>query len=160
MLSAPRGRQSAGRTGVVARKRQRQTVPACSRINSEADAGTVILPIELMRQLLGEETAVSGIELRTAEPADGKLLRRIEAAAGPGFKVLDREMQRPAIYKMMKYEKLAIYSILIFVVIIVAFNIFGSLSMLRIEKSDDMRTLGAMGATRVLRNASSCSKAG
>lgn len=125
--------------------------PSCLfSINSEADAGTVILPIELMRQLLGEETAVSGIELRTAEPADGKLLRRIEAAAGPGFKVLDREMQRPAIYKMMKYEKLAIYSILIFVVIIVAFNIFGSLSMLRIEKSDDMRTLGAMGATESL----------
>ena len=122
-------------------------VPSCLfSINSETDAGTVIVPIEIMRRLLGEESAISGIELRTPEAPDRKMLRQIRDGAGPDFKVLDREMQRPAIYKMMKYEKLAIYSILIFVVIIVAFNIFGSLSMLKIEKSGDMRTLKAMGA--------------
>ena len=122
-------------------------VPSCLfNINSETDAGTVIVPIEIMRRLLGEESAISGIELRTPEAPDRKMLKQIRDGAGPDFKVLDREMQRPAIYKMMKYEKLAIYSILIFVVIIVAFNIFGSLSMLKIEKSGDMRTLKAMGA--------------
>lgn len=123
-------------------------VPSCLfSIDSETDAGTVIVPIETMRRLLGEDSAVTGIELRTSVPADRKMLREIGSLAGPGFKVLDREMQRPAIYRMMKYEKLAIYSILIFVVVIVAFNIFGSLSMLKIEKSGDMMTLKAMGAT-------------
>ena len=100
-----------------------------------------------MRRLLGEDSAVTGIELRTSVSPDRRMLREIGSLAGPGFKVLDREMQRPAIYRMMKYEKLAIYSILIFVVVIVAFNIFGSLSMLKIEKSGDMMTLKAMGAT-------------
>ena len=49
-------------------------------------------------------------------------------------------------YKMMRYEKLAIYLILLFVVIIIASNIFGSLSMLSIAKRDDMATLRALGA--------------
>ena len=48
---------------------------------------------------------------------------------------------------MMRYEKLAIYLILIFVVIIIAFNVFGSLSMLVIEKSGDMQTFRSMGAS-------------
>jgi ABC-type lipoprotein release transport system permease subunit len=47
---------------------------------------------------------------------------------------------------MMKYEKAAIYMILIFIIIIIAFNIFGSLSMLIIEKRDDISTLRSLGA--------------
>ena len=46
----------------------------------------------------------------------------------------------------MKYEKAAIFMILIFVIIIIAFNIFGSLSMLIIEKREDMQTLRSLGA--------------
>lgn len=123
--------------------------PSCLfSINSQTDAGTVIVPIETMRRLLDEPEAVSGLELRTAAPAGRKLFRELEFDLGPEYRLLDRRMQRPAIYKMMSYEKLAIYSILIFVVMIVAFNIFGSLSMLKIEKSGDMQTLRAMGADR------------
>ena len=48
---------------------------------------------------------------------------------------------------MMRYEKAAIFLILLFIVIIVALNIFGSLSMLIIEKKEDMETLRAMGAS-------------
>jgi ABC-type lipoprotein release transport system permease subunit len=51
---------------------------------------------------------------------------------------------------MMKYEKAAVFLILIFVVLIVALNIYGSLSMLIIEKEDDIETLRAMGATDTL----------
>jgi ABC-type lipoprotein release transport system permease subunit len=47
---------------------------------------------------------------------------------------------------MMRYEKAAIWLILIFIVLIVALNIFASLSMLIIEKKDDIATLRAMGA--------------
>jgi ABC-type lipoprotein release transport system permease subunit len=48
---------------------------------------------------------------------------------------------------MMRYEKAAIYMILIFVIIIIAFNIFGSLTMLIIEKRFDIETLRSLGAT-------------
>ena len=59
-------------------------------------------------------------------------------------------MQNESLYKMMKYEKAAIYMILIFVIIIIAFNIFGSLSMLIIEKKEDIQTLRSMGAQEKL----------
>ena len=60
--------------------------------------------------------------------------------------VLDRYRQNEALYKMMRYEKLAIFMILIFIVIIIAFNIFSSLSMLIIEKKGDIETLRSLGA--------------
>ncbi len=122
-------------------------IPSCLfSINTTVDAGTVILPIEAMRRLLDEAEAVSGIEIRADSDDVTGLMSDLRSVLGPEFKLLDRYMQRPAIYKMMRYEKMAIYCILLFVVIIVAFNIFGSLSLLRIEKARDVGTLRAMGA--------------
>ncbi len=117
-------------------------------ISSGTDASLMIVPLESMRELVGRsEGAVSGVELRLRNSSQTDALRReLAAALGDGFSVRDRYMQNSSIYKMMKYEKLAIFLILIFVVIIVAFNIFGSLSMLIIEKTDDIGTLRAMGA--------------
>ena len=66
---------------------------------------------------------------------------------GPDFKVLDRFRQNTSLYKMMRYEKAAIFLILIFIIIIIAFNIFGSLTMLIIEKEDDIETFRSLGAT-------------
>jgi ABC-type lipoprotein release transport system permease subunit len=54
------------------------------------------------------------------------------------------------LYKLLKYEKIAIYLILLFVMLIISFNIYGSLSMLIIEKRDDIATLRAMGADDAL----------
>ena len=65
---------------------------------------------------------------------------------GPEYVVKDRYQQNESLYKMMKYEKAAIFMILIFVIIIIAFNIFGSLSMLIIEKKHDIQTLRSLGA--------------
>ena len=78
--------------------------------------------------------------------AGRKFLRELQELLGPDYLVQDRVQQQPALYKMMRYEKLAIYLILLFVVIIIASNIFGSLSMLSIAKREDMSTLRAMGA--------------
>ena len=65
---------------------------------------------------------------------------------GADFKVLNRYRQNQSVFKMMRYEKLAIFLILIFVVIIIAFNIYSSLKMLVIEKQDDTGTLRSLGA--------------
>ena len=76
----------------------------------------------------------------------------MKSVLGPGFKVLDRFRQNTSLYKMMRYEKAAIFLILIFIIIIIAFNIFGSLTMLIIEKEDDIETFRSLGATdRMLR---------
>ena len=117
-------------------------------INAELDAIMVLVPIETMRELLGLEKEVSSVEIRLRPGADtGKMVNELSERLGPSYKVLDRKRQNEAIFKMMQYEKLAIYLILIFVVIVIAFNIYSSLTMLIIEKQDDIATLESLGAT-------------
>ena len=120
-------------------------------VNQQIDNDLIILPIEQMRKLLGYEEEVSGVELRLVEGSTAKGLRSaikdIQKELRPDFKVLDRSRQNTSLYKMMRYEKAAIYVILIFVVIIIALNIFGSITMLIIEKKDDIETYRSLGAT-------------
>ena len=119
-------------------------------LNSELDAEMVLVPIETMRELLDYENEVSSIEIRvvkdTPDKALGELVKELETRLGPDYEVLDRYKQNEALYKMMRYEKLAIYMILIFIVIIIAFNIYSSLTMLIIEKKEDIGTLRSLGA--------------
>lgn len=120
-------------------------------VNQQIDDDLMIVPIEEMRKLLGYEKEVSGVEIRLAEGSTAKDIRsaikHIQKELGPEFKVLDRFRQNPSLYKMMRYEKAAIFLILIFVIIIIALNIFGSITMLIIEKKDDIETYRSLGAT-------------
>ncbi|MBQ6244260.1 MAG: ABC transporter permease [Bacteroidales bacterium] len=121
--------------------------PGCLlSIGASEDEQLLLVPIDQMRTLLGLQGEVSGIELRLDGPADRRRLRALQELLGPEYRVQDRYQQHPALYKMMRYEKLAIYLILLFVVIIIATNILGSLSMLAIAKREDMQTLHALGA--------------
>ena len=131
-------------------------------VNSDVDAQYIILPIEKMRELLEYENEVSGVEIRlasevqaagSASNGDGSTRRvdvrkvgeQIAAIMGESFVVKDRYQQNESVYKMMTYEKMVIWMILLFVVLIIAFNIFGSLSMLIIEKKDDIATMRNLG---------------
>jgi len=120
-------------------------------VNSEIDESLIILPLESMRELLEYKSdEVSAVEIRLQDTISGKqtkkIYRTISGILGDGYKVSDRYMQNESLYKMMKYEKAAIFLILIAIIIIIAFNIFGSLTMLIIEKDDDIGTLRSMGA--------------
>lgn len=120
-------------------------------INSEIDNSYILLDIDKMRELLeysGEE--VSAVEIRMKEGCGARELKRvidgISERLGEDFTVSDRFRQNESLYKMMKYEKASIYLILIFVILIIGLNIHASLSMLIIEKREDISTLRAMGA--------------
>lgn len=119
-------------------------------VNADVDASLMIVPIETMRELLEYNDEVSSIEIRIRPEAGEKGLRKIisglQERLGADYEVRDRFMQNEALYKMMKYEKAAIFLILIFIIILIGFSVFGSLSMLIIEKEDDIRTLRGMGA--------------
>ena len=116
-------------------------------VNSEVDAKLVLVPIEIMRDLLELPTEVSSLEIWTAPGTSAQVEAAVAQLLGPDFRVLNRYRQEESVYRMMKYEKMAIFLILIFVVILIAFNIYSSLKMLIIEKEADMETLRAMGAT-------------
>ncbi len=125
------------------------------QLGGDADKELLILPIDKMQELLEYEgNIVSAVEIRLDEGISERELRNLQdeisMRLGEGFKVSDRFQQNESLYKMMKYEKAAIYTILIFVIIIIAFNIFGSLSMLIIDKASDIRTLRSMGASEKL----------
>ena len=109
------------------------------------EGNCVILPMAKARELLDCGSEVSAFEIR-CDAGPGPSLKQINALLGADFEVLDRIMQQPTLYKMMTYEKAAIFLILMFVVLIVAFNIYGSLSMLIIEKKQDRATLRSLGA--------------
>ena len=120
-------------------------------INSEIDNSYILLDIDKMRELLeysGEE--VSAVEIRMKDGCGARELKRvidgISERLGEDFTVSDRFRQNESLYKMMKYEKASIYLILIFVILIIGLNIHASLSMLIIEKREDISTLRAMGA--------------
>ena len=119
-------------------------------ISSDIDAGLLIVPLETMRALLGYRNGeVSGVEVRTpslSKRQEKSFCKEISEHFGDGFSVKTRVEQHQTLYKMMRYEKAAIFLILLFVVIVVAFNIFASLSMLWVEKKEDVFTLRAMGA--------------
>ncbi len=122
-------------------------------LEQEFDQKYMFMPLEAMRELLEYSDEVSALEVYLDSSvldrhgmAPKALLREWQAALGEDFKVSDRRQQNTALYKVLVYEKIAIFLIMLFVMLIVSFNIFGSLSMLIIEKRDDIATLHAMGA--------------
>ena len=125
---------------------QRVQLAGTFSINAELDAKLLIVPIEVMRELLDYDKEVSALEIE----CDPALKKELQERLGPDFRVLDLKEQNESVYRMMRYEKLAIYLILVFIVALVAFNIYSSLRMLIIEKEADMGTLRSLGAPEAL----------
>ena len=117
------------------------------------DEQYVYMPIGTLRNVLERTDEVSMLEIRLKPEAltasgdiPGKVQEEIAALFGGGYNVRNKYQQNESLYKMMTYEKLAIYLILLFVVLIISCNVFGSLSMLIIEKQEDIEILRSMGA--------------
>lgn len=120
-------------------------------VNAAEDNSLVVTPIDAMRELLDYDDEISSLEVWLEEGCTRRETRRaiaeVEEIFGDGFTVRDRYMQNESLYKMMRYEKASIFLILIFIIIIIAFNIFGSLTMLIIDKKGDIATFRSLGAT-------------
>ena len=127
--------------------------PGCEvSVGSEADRTLCVVDIEVMRSLLGLQDEVSAVEIRLEEgigrARQKSLEKEIGALLGEDFRVLERDRQNPVLYRMLRYEKASIYLIMIFVVLIIGFSIFGCQSMTIIEKTQDIFTLRSMGADK------------
>lgn len=116
----------------------------------EFDADHIIIPLDVARDLLqydGDEA--TAIEVKLAPGAgSGKVAREIKQLLGPDFEILTREQQHAEAYRMIAVEKWVTFAMLIFILIIAAFNIVSTLSLMVIEKRDNMSTLRFLGATR------------
>ena len=111
----------------------------------------VIVPLAFARDLLNEEKYVSFIELnyQSGAPLE-KIQREVAKNLGKNYVVKNRGQQNELLYKILYTEKLAIFLILTFVLIIAIFNIIGSLTMLVIDKRKDIAILSSLGASNRL----------
>ncbi len=120
-------------------------------IEQEINSRYLLVPLDFARELLQYSTEVSAIELRLKEGMDKSLAQQeIQEILGDEFRVKNRNQQNELFYKIMKAEKLAIFFILTFILIIASFNIIGSLTMLILDKKGDIDTLDSLGASASL----------
>jgi ABC-type lipoprotein release transport system permease subunit len=117
-------------------------------VEKSFDDTYVFAPIEFVQSLLDRPSQASAIEIKLKPETNSQnILKTVADIAGTDLQVKTRYQQNEALYRMMKSEKLIVYAILILIVVILSFNISGSLSMLMTEKKDDIATLKSMGAT-------------
>lgn len=111
------------------------------------DENYMLVPLALARALFRYEKEVSALEIKLKAGANVSAVKKeIQQLAGADFRVEDRHEQQQASFKMMQVEKWMTFLILSFILAIALFNVVGSLSMLMIEKQEDVRTLRNMGA--------------
>jgi len=112
------------------------------------DRHYIITSIAFARNLFDQYGMLSSLELRLKPGSNfDKVKSNIQAICGSKFVVKDRYEQQDETFKIMKIEKLIAYIFLTFILVVACFNIIGSLSMLIIDKSDDVVTLRNLGAS-------------
>ncbi len=117
-------------------------------LQTEFDMEYVIAPISLVRYLTEYERQVTSVMLSIEPEANMRLIQRqIAEIAGEDYVVRNRLQQEEFLYKIMRQEKWAIFFILSFILVIAAFNITGSLTMLVLEKRKDIGILWSMGCS-------------
>lgn len=114
------------------------------------DADFVIVPLGDFRNLLEYSNNEAGaIEIRLTDGTDATTAAETVAEAlGDGFDVLTRDRQQADTFRMIAVEKWITFLMLVFILIVACFNIVSTLSLMVIEKRDDMATLRALGASR------------
>lgn len=111
------------------------------------DRDRIITSIYFARQLFDQDGMLSSLQLRLKPGTDLSTAKReIKAAAGERFRVLDRFEQQADTFRIMQIEKVLAYVFLTFILIVACFNIISSLSMLIIDKKNDINTLHNLGA--------------
>ncbi|WP_278531940.1 FtsX-like permease family protein [Leyella stercorea] len=111
------------------------------------DRDRIITSIYFARQLFDQDGMLSSLQLRLKPGTDLSTAKReIKAAAGEKFCVLDRFEQQADTFRIMQIEKVLAYVFLTFILIVACFNIISSLSMLIIDKKNDINTLHNLGA--------------
>jgi lipoprotein-releasing system permease protein len=123
-------------------------------IQQELDSKYVIVPIAFARELFEQPDKVNAIELKLKDGVSEKETREsITTLLGDSFEIKNRYQQHDYLYKTMLSEKYATYLILTLILVIASFNIVGSLTMLILDKKEDIAILQSMGADkRTIRN--------
>jgi lipoprotein-releasing system permease protein len=120
---------------------------AIFNVQEAYDSQYILVPLNFARSLFDTPLNISAIEIKLTENANVDATQsQIKSIVGSGFHVKNKIQQQELVYKVMNSEKWAIYFILVFILIIASFNILGSLSMLIIDKKENIAIFKSMGA--------------
>lgn len=118
-------------------------------IQKEFDEKYVFFPIELLRSAMhyGNESSYLEVKLND-ETIRKKTIRQIQKILGEGITIKDRQQQNESWYKVMRFEKWMSFAILVLIMFIASFNLLSSLTMMLLDKENDISILASMGMTR------------
>lgn len=115
---------------------------------SRYDDNYIITSLGFAQRLFDQRGRVTSVELRLRDGVSlSSAKRELRQLLGARFQVQDRFEQQADVFRIMRIEKLISFVFLTFILLIACFNIIGSLSMLMIDKRQDVRTLRSLGAT-------------
>lgn len=115
----------------------------------DVDGKYILVSKEYAKDLFESKNSISAIELDIDDNADIKTIQEeLQAIVGPAFHVKNKEQQHDLIFKTMKSEKWVVYAILIFILLLASGNMIGNLTMLYIDKKDDIAILQSMGLSQ------------
>ena len=114
----------------------------------EYDDQLLLVSLPLAQRLFDyDEYTATALRITPGEKSDEKSLKRdLTNSLGPAYKVLNRYEQQADFFRILRIEKLLTVLLLVFILLIASFNIIGSLTMLIIDKSEDIRILSHLGA--------------
>ncbi len=116
-------------------------------IQQDFDNQYVFVPIAFARDVFEYHDELSALEIKLKTDAKVESVKtELQNLLGPDFKVQNRYEQHAFFYKIMASEKWAVFLILSFILLIASFNVIGSLTMLIIDKKEDIYTLRSLGA--------------
>jgi lipoprotein-releasing system permease protein len=120
-------------------------------ISDEFDNQYILMNIDAARQLLDYKREVTSLELKIKPGTNLEILQaNIAKLIGDQYIIKNRQQQNELLYKTLKSEKLWVFIILVFILVVATFNVIGSLTMLIIEKKKDISILSSMGADLLL----------
>ena len=118
-------------------------------VQQEFDNGYLLTHIDFLREMIGlRGDEYSAVEIKLSNVAAEKVvIASVQNMLGKSYRIESRYEQNRSLYEVMRLEKWVIYIILMLLMILAAFNMVGSLTMLVLEKSADIQILQAMGAS-------------
>jgi len=108
----------------------------------------VVMSLAMAQRFTGLDSAVSGIAVRVADPALApEIGAALEQRLGYPYRALDWQTQNVSLFSALQLEKLAMGLIIFFIMVVAAFNIVGTLTMVVADKTREIGILRAMGLT-------------
>ena len=129
-------------------KRLRGEVVDVFQFGDSADDNTLLMSLEDVCSFMGVEKGVStSVYLKLKNGSSHSFVKKIlEKQLGDAYSVKTKEQQNPALYKMLKTEKIIVVFILSLVVIISIFNVFSSVVLTVFDKKESIKTLKMLGS--------------